>query len=386
MWCGRCEPPQGPPPNHVVMVSVFRPPNWLSSPTSGAQAVLLDVLLRKQWAPKVIIHVNEEEATLADDLASIYEGSSIVLKAYSHFQRDFVDGGGFPAHAAAPKNGTEPKSMEAPPGKPLFSIMGDRLNMVPMGYYSGFLPDGMDGIEAARRALRSKALDRPLQWAFKGRKGGHQRFCTDRRYCMANSLSTWHPHWDDGDGEVPGSAIFSQYLESRFVASPRGSSLECFRHYESLVAGAVPLVDAGPHNLAWPWSSKAKRRMNSSSMGVETNKIRDISMTRATAFSPQALLPLPPAPLGWMFPDAALFDDDDVLLQRSSPSSDEWPNFCEDHTPWRSTLARARAMSDEEIDLRRELNARWYIAQVDNMRKGVQEALFSTPRECSDEH
>jgi hypothetical protein len=43
---------------------------------------------------------------------------------------------------------------------------------------------------------------------------------------------------------------------------------------------------------------------------------------------------------------------------------------------WRQLLRRAKAMGDEELRLRRDLNARYYVATMSAVRQRVQGALF----------
>ena len=45
--------------------------------------------------------------------------------------------------------------------------------------------------------------------------------------------------------------------------------------------------------------------------------------------------------------------------------------------PWRAVLARAKAMGDEEVALRRDINARYYAAALTEARHAVQDALFA---------
>ena len=144
------------------------------------------------------------------------------------------------------------------------------------------------------------------------------------------------------------------------MASPRGESLDCFRHYEALIAGAVPVVDQPEEHEGWSWWAD--------------EKLDEVLRAGET------LAPFPAWPLGWVFPRSAERSNSQQSAQRSSRvlTVQDWPaNFCEDafKTPWRSLARRVDLMGSEEIKLRRELNARWYIAKIQELRGRILHAL-----------
>jgi len=152
------------------------------------------------------------------------------------------------------------------------------------------------------------------------------------------------------------------YKASDFVASPRGESLDCFRHYEAVITGAVPIVDQPKGHQGWSWWAD--------------EEIDEV-------LNPGDLLaPFPAWPLGWVFPKSAeMRENNDHQSTESSPrvlNVQDWPvHFCEDasKTSWRSLAKRVSSMGSEEIHLRRELSARWYISKIQELRGRILRAL-----------
>ena len=76
---------------------------------------------------------------------------------------------------------------------------------------------------------------------------------------MSNVFSPgWAPHArviDRGGtfagGPMEAGEVAETYRDSLFVPSPPGNSPDCFRTYEAVIAGAVPLLDGRPTDYAW---------------------------------------------------------------------------------------------------------------------------------------
>lgn len=97
---------------------------------------------------------------------------------------------------------------------------------IPLGYVNG---TGND--------LKVKPMkDRKYNWSWVG------NMKTDRRYMINNFWNMWKSVVVS-NAYLPTSEVFDLYSESIFVPCGRGNiSLDCFRLYESTVAGAIPVV------------------------------------------------------------------------------------------------------------------------------------------------
>jgi hypothetical protein len=119
-----------------------------------------------------------------------------------------------------------------------------RSNVVqlPLGYMRGMLDfDGvtLTSTQAIPYILARKSIDRELKWSFIGSQHGHH----DRPIAIA-TFSTWEPF--KVDNGVPIVEVRKVYNNSKFVVVGRGqANLDCFRIYESIVSGAIPIVVGG---------------------------------------------------------------------------------------------------------------------------------------------
>lgn len=210
-----------------------------------------------------------------------------------------------------------------------------RVVWIPMGYGKGMLPANCSGlaatkasiVERRRRRRRPGDSDTELMWAFAGRLGSHPS-----RAAMSNEFVTWTPHERHtagkvffGENVVAPADMFASYRRADFVPSPRGTALDCFRHTEAVIAGAVPiLADPVPFPPATPAHGG----------------------------------PAAAAPIGWLMHNAA-GDDGRV---------------------WKRLRRRAQTMGSEERDLRMEFNARWYVAKMKFVRERVHDTLVEAAR------
>jgi hypothetical protein len=143
--------------------------------------------------------------------------------------------------------------------------------------------------------------------------------------------------------------------------------LDCFRHYEAVVSGAVPIVDQHKGHEGWSWRA-----------GREDTEIFDAD---------EKLAPHPAWPLGWVFPDDGENKTNTAFqASRTNPRAvtiNGWPStFCEDpsQTPWKRLAERVGTMGVEEIKLRRELSARWYISKMQELRGHILRELVHGSR------
>lgn len=110
---------------------------------------------------------------------------------------------------------------------------------IPLGYMKGMLDEGnvsLDSVDVARYSLSKRAASREYNWSFVGGVAGHK----ERHYAIA-TFSTWDKHLQDAGLSPP--QMRGIYNNSKFVLVGRGQvNLDCFRIYEAIIAGAVPVV------------------------------------------------------------------------------------------------------------------------------------------------
>ena len=116
----------------------------------------------------------------------------------------------------------------------IFNSTPVTLTVLPLGWTK------QTGIESTKHAsdnaLATIALNRPFKWSFSGSLGKSGRNIAVQQFQMLT------PHWVN-----PINKKYPETLsKSHFVLSPRGNvNLDCFRHYEASMHGAIPIV-AGP--------------------------------------------------------------------------------------------------------------------------------------------
>jgi len=114
--------------------------------------------------------------------------------------------------------------------KPLYKSSSAEIQIVPLGYTRGYL----SGNKSLSTILTERTR-RKFAWGFVG----HLK--TNRR-SMLKTFESIHPHRSITT-KVSIREVLSLYRNSSFVLSGRGNrNLDCFRHYESLLAGAIPVV------------------------------------------------------------------------------------------------------------------------------------------------
>jgi hypothetical protein len=92
-------------------------------------------------------------------------------------------------------------------------------------------------VDVALFAANILSSQRRYNWSHVGELGGHG----DRQKAM-HIFSAWNTH---KKGRMHKEEMFELYMQSKFVPIGRGQkSLDCFRIYEAIIAGAVPIVVA----------------------------------------------------------------------------------------------------------------------------------------------
>ena len=127
------------------------------------------------------------------------------------------------------------------------SVPPSNVLQLPLGFMKSFLNENssansrrFNSVEYAQKQqqLQNGASTRPFNWAFIG--SNHSQIRNDRVQMIGN-FSQWVPFvTQSGISTVDMRGI---YEKSRFVVVGRGMrNLDCFRIYEAIIAGAVPVV------------------------------------------------------------------------------------------------------------------------------------------------
>jgi len=131
------------------------------------------------------------------------------------------------------------------------------VRIIPVGYVSGVVPRG-GSREVAEGTLRTLDAeeDRRYGWAFVGAVRGN-------RVTGIKTLSTIRPNfvtkkrWLRKPDHVPKSEVTGIYREANFVMSGRGHvNLDCYRHYEASMSGAIPVIQAEDEHEVQAWFSR----------------------------------------------------------------------------------------------------------------------------------
>jgi hypothetical protein len=260
------------------------------------------------------------------------------------------------------------------------------------------------------------AVDRDHTWAFVGRLGVHSS-----RTAMVNVFSNapieWGPHIraiDRGGAFAGGdkppftpTEVALAYQRAMFVPSPPGNSPDCFRTYEGVVNGALPLLDGRPNDYPW-WRSYYGNDGDDDSGSELTCQGADIhgrdvdttscypsqssteceeSANPCNANDGAGIGPFP-APLGYSF----AWEDEETIAERHLRDEAGFDqvqyakvrkrslDHGSDEGAWRSLLRRALAMGTEERRLRQDLNARWYVGTLTEIRRKIQGAFGNPAR------
>lgn len=117
----------------------------------------------------------------------------------------------------------------------------DNIKQFPLGYLSGYLNNTYSlEIQKTQRPFN----ERPNAWAFVGK-------LKQDRQKMIRVFEHLTPHKCLTDGNVSRSDMFEIYSQSIFVPCGRGNMrLECYRLYEVLLAGAIPVVVGSKEEVA----------------------------------------------------------------------------------------------------------------------------------------
>lgn len=116
-----------------------------------------------------------------------------------------------------------------------FYCYSENVVPIPLGY--------VNGIQIKNNPKIKPMKDRKYNWSWVG------TMKTDRRYMINTFWNMWKSVVIS-NAYLSTSEIFDLYCESIFVPCGRGNiSLDCFRLYESTLAGAIPVVVGSPEEI-----------------------------------------------------------------------------------------------------------------------------------------
>jgi len=125
---------------------------------------------------------------------------------------------------------------------------------IPLGYVTGFLLDKSvplyrkigyvnNGVQSYN-AIRPKMVDRKISASFVGQlKSDRHEMCSIFINMKNNMIVPVDNNWNIQKLQFLPADLFKLYSDSIFVLIGRGNiSLDCFRIYEAIVAGAIPVI------------------------------------------------------------------------------------------------------------------------------------------------
>jgi hypothetical protein len=110
----------------------------------------------------------------------------------------------------------------------------------------------MSSLDAIIYSNHKKSIERNISWAFIGSRGHSDRVKE------LDVFHSWSPNLvDEGYTPVEMRAIYNSSL---FVLVGRGNkNLDCFRIYEAMISGAIPIVVGSEDELAWVFQYEGHR-------------------------------------------------------------------------------------------------------------------------------
>lgn len=304
LTCGPCVVPTD-SDSRVIFLSAVKQEN--------SELLAVELALKERWAVSVMIHVADEYSALGihtvedvaawnDKLTSLYQGVGHVFRTY-----------------------------------PVGHAKTDKVHVIPVGWNSGFFGAYGDGLQ------ERETKDKTYLWAFAGTMSYRFLQFSQQRHAMHSHMSALSPfafHNAD-EAKLPKQEMKHMYETARFVGSPRGDSLDGFRHYEATLTGAVPILETHHSHADWPWSEHGIR------------------------------------PLGWLFPSQSVtnsISEFKQCAQEPSAVDQEWLQL-QLFSSWAELARRVQYIGDEELALRAEVSIAWYETIVEDIQKRIAAAL-----------
>lgn len=175
---------------------------------SSAHDVDIIERLTKNYQLGVLVHISDEFMGENGDRAScsrVYNKALVVLRQYGFYKK----------------------------------VDHHRAFQIPLGYMKGLLSGlNRSSVEEALHSLSIPTAQRTYNWTFIG--GKHGRGKKDRDEAI-RAFSSWDRHLINES--LPLLTVKGIYEKSKFVLAGRGwITLDCFRIYEALISGAIPIV------------------------------------------------------------------------------------------------------------------------------------------------
>ena len=157
--------------------------------------------------PLVLFHSSDDECkTDLDALREIYQRFKLVIRQYAC--RELLGD--------------------------LYEELGNVLVM-PLGYGANYT-GGQPAVNVIEAIAMTRGHERRYKWSFQG------TVKRNRQYGIG-VFADMRPNFPGAPSHVGKWELFKIYHESTFVLSGYGdSSIDCFRHYEATIAGAIPIV------------------------------------------------------------------------------------------------------------------------------------------------
>ena len=115
---------------------------------------------------------------------------------------------------------------------------------IPLGYVSNFLPSNNNIMVTDIKPIN----ERKVNCSFIGaKKSDREHMCNDFEKNMDNTIIVFvNNNWNIEKLPITPNKLFTLYNNSIFIIIGRGNvSLDCFRIYEAVVAGAIPVIVGG---------------------------------------------------------------------------------------------------------------------------------------------
>lgn len=113
---------------------------------------------------------------------------------------------------------------------------------LPLGYVSGYL-GGRSSLEVEVPPIEGRALDAAFVGQVNGRPDRQSMLAAFEASDMTTEFVTGQNTWSLETQKVTGPDLFKLYSSATFVPVGRGNIvLDCFRVYEAIVAGAIPVI------------------------------------------------------------------------------------------------------------------------------------------------
>lgn len=223
------------PAQHFAFDNATVTPDVVICGDSSVLSYVRDHILPTGHKIGVLLHFGDEFASTSQEhnaCTELYDQVRVVLREYAYAKASNISIGSNDEH----------------------------VYQLPLGYMSNMLTENVSDVDgqwrlvkhystqAVRWSLSRNTTQRTLQWSYIG-GAPHGRGYQDRLN-MLHVFKRWEPYFINQNMSERGQFYFvspremSQiYNDSKFVVIGRGwNTLDCFRAYEALISGAIPVI------------------------------------------------------------------------------------------------------------------------------------------------